>query len=153
MGTPQALPSSSSSSELFSSYDSEFIRELNNTVFPGELPQPLHEHPVDTTTSSPPSCKRRRSQEVDSDPSHHVLPPLPSADQEEDIDSTIYGASRFGQFGEYMRRKRAKLQIQNTQFEEEDGAIGQGQSSSQIFRGLAIYVRQTLCAQCLCDLR
>ncbi|KAI0263775.1 hypothetical protein BC834DRAFT_971141 [Gloeopeniophorella convolvens] len=28
-------------------------------------------------------------------------------------ESDTYGASRFGEFGEYMRRKRAKLQIQN----------------------------------------
>jgi hypothetical protein len=31
-----------------------------------------------------------------------------------EVDEAVYGASRFGYFGEYMRRKRAKLQIQNT---------------------------------------
>lgn len=51
-----------------------------------------------------------------------------------------YGAATFGGFGKYMRRKRAKLQIQNAQIfmgdkhEETEGV------TSQIFKGLAIYV-------------
>lgn len=47
----------------------------------------------------------------------------------------IYGASRFGEYGEYMRRKRAKLQIQNAALHATDDA-----SASGIFKGLAIYV-------------
>ena len=47
-------------------------------------------------------------------------------------DDEVYGASHFGQFGEYMRRKRAKLQIQNA-------ALAQTEDSG-IFRGLSIYV-------------
>ena len=50
-----------------------------------------------------------------------------------DADSDTYAASRFGHFGEYMRRKRAKLQIQNAHWEDQDHC-------KQIFRGLAIYV-------------
>jgi hypothetical protein len=52
-------------------------------------------------------------------------------------DGTIYGASRFGNFGEYMRRKRAKLQIQNASMDTE--ASGEGKSN--IFKGISVYVR------------
>lgn len=52
-------------------------------------------------------------------------------------DGAIYGASRFGHFGEYMRRKRAKLQIQNASMDTE--ASGEGKSS--IFKGISVYVR------------
>ncbi len=53
------------------------------------------------------------------------------------LDSDAYGASRFGEFGEYMRRKRAKLQIQNAEM----GDTSRGEASrSQLFKGLAIYV-------------
>ena len=47
----------------------------------------------------------------------------------------VYGAAKFRNFGEYMFRKRAKLQIQNDQLgdtEEKKGAI---------FKDVAIYVR------------
>ncbi|KAK0187197.1 hypothetical protein F5146DRAFT_766832 [Armillaria mellea] len=46
-------------------------------------------------------------------------------------DDAIYGPAHFGNFGEYMQRKRAKLQIQNSEFESNSGGI---------FKGLAIYI-------------
>ena len=53
------------------------------------------------------------------------------------LDSYTYGASRFGEFGEYMARKRAKLQVQNTELEDdEDGEAPR----SRIFHGLQLYV-------------
>ncbi|THG97509.1 hypothetical protein EW026_g4505 [Hermanssonia centrifuga] len=52
------------------------------------------------------------------------------------MSSNTYGASRFGEFGEYMSRKRAKLQIQNAEMDGDDGAV----ESSRIFRGLQIYI-------------
>ena len=55
-----------------------------------------------------------------------------------DIENDTYGASRFGGFGEYMSRKRAKLQIQNAELEQ-PSATGDG-AKSQIFKGIAIYV-------------
>ncbi|KAK2460652.1 hypothetical protein APHAL10511_007122 [Amanita phalloides] len=51
----------------------------------------------------------------------------------DEADDEIYGASHFGRFGQYMRRKRAKLQIQNA-------AIAQGEHDSHIFHGLSIYI-------------
>lgn len=47
-----------------------------------------------------------------------------------ETDEAIYGASRFGHFGEYMSRKRAKLQIQNA-----------SERKSDIFKGISVYVR------------
>ncbi|KIL68526.1 hypothetical protein M378DRAFT_184959 [Amanita muscaria Koide BX008] len=52
-------------------------------------------------------------------------------DEAGDID--IYGASHFGQFGEYMRRKRAKLQIQNA-------TLTQPGEDTVLFRGLSIHI-------------
>ena len=52
-------------------------------------------------------------------------------------DGTVYGASRFGHFGEYMRRKRAKLQIQNESMDVETS----GEGKSNIFKGISVYVR------------
>ncbi|VDC00972.1 unnamed protein product [Peniophora sp. CBMAI 1063] len=52
---------------------------------------------------------------------------------DEYLGEEIYGAAHFGEFGEYMRRKRAKLQIQNTELEE-------GSGRSQIFKDLSIYI-------------
>ncbi|KIJ63335.1 hypothetical protein HYDPIDRAFT_92853 [Hydnomerulius pinastri MD-312] len=49
----------------------------------------------------------------------------------------IYGASRFGHFGEYMRRKRAKLQIQNANLDAGGDSNG---VKSNIFQGIAVYV-------------
>jgi len=48
-----------------------------------------------------------------------------------------YGAATFGDFGEYMSRKRAKLQVQNQTLTSGTG-LG---ISSKIFQGIGIYVR------------
>lgn len=49
----------------------------------------------------------------------------------------IYGAAKFAGFGEYMFRKRAKLQIQNQQLTEGETAADKPRG---IFHGVAIYV-------------
>jgi DNA repair protein REV1 len=74
-----------------------------------------------------PSLKRRRLEALEKREST-IRSDIP---QDEDI----YGASRFGGYGEYMRRKRAKLQIQNTALRDSNES-----SDSGIFRGLSIYV-------------
>ncbi|KAG5650978.1 hypothetical protein H0H81_010325 [Sphagnurus paluster] len=55
------------------------------------------------------------------------------ADRDPENDD-IYGESRFGEIGEYMRRKRAKLQIQNAELESAN------RSGSTLFNGLSIYI-------------
>ena len=53
------------------------------------------------------------------------------------LNSHTYGASAFGGFGEYMTRKRAKLQVQNQTLTSESVP----EITSNIFRGIGIYVR------------
>jgi len=50
-------------------------------------------------------------------------------------DGAMYEPVGFGEFGAYMRNKRAKLQVQNKDLVE------QAKGLPQIFRGLHIYVR------------
>lgn len=103
--------------------DPELLAVLQNIELPGDngsLPTPNainHEPPPSTQ----PSLKRKYVPDEDDD--DDALEP-PSED--------IYGAAVFGGFGQYMRRKRAKLQIQNAEIVEAP--------KSRIFNGLAIYV-------------
>ena len=83
--------------------------------------------------SSAESRKRQRISEADERAGHHEV--LASVEEKDSYMSTYtYGASRFGGFGEYMTRKRAKLQIQNAEMTNEDEGV------SKIFSGLQIYV-------------
>lgn len=50
-----------------------------------------------------------------------------------------YNPVGFGEFGRYMRNKRAKLQLQNKALIEEDS-----KEVAQVFKGLAIYVRSPI---------
>ncbi|KAH7890064.1 hypothetical protein F5I97DRAFT_1934831 [Phlebopus sp. FC_14] len=63
--------------------------------------------------------------------------PLSTAQGAVEDDPEIYGASRFGHFGEYMHRKRAKLQIQNANM---DFGGGSKEGKSALFRGISVYV-------------
>ncbi|KAH9989747.1 hypothetical protein BJV77DRAFT_1061146 [Russula vinacea] len=94
-------PTSSNSSALFES-DDTFLEALVGVVLPGD------------------SRYKKRAYSVSSDDEHPALAhsPVHAPDNSGTgsyMDSDAYGASRFGGFGEYMRRKRAKLQIQNTE--------------------------------------
>ena len=53
------------------------------------------------------------------------------------LDSHTYGASTFDGFGEYMTRKRAKLQVQNQILT----SVSELETTSKIFQGIGIYVR------------
>ena len=53
------------------------------------------------------------------------------------LNSGVYGAATFGDFGEYMTRKRAKLQVQNQTL----ASGSELETSSNIFQGIGIYVR------------
>lgn len=88
------------------------------------------------------SRKRPRSISPDThEPATQRLPTHPPAAGQAYLDTETYGASRFGELGQYMRRKRAKLQIQNAHINErDDGEGGEMIERSRIFQGLAIYV-------------
>ena len=130
---PQA--SQSNSSDYFEDEDSQFLEALGAAVLPGDLPkEPDLGDPEEEQLALPPpfqpSLKRRHSDT--------------SLDEEKNdselnvIENDTYGASRFGGFGEYMRRKRAKLQIQNAELEQP--STTDDVAKSQIFKGIAIYV-------------
>ncbi|KAI9433918.1 DNA repair protein [Lactarius indigo] len=90
---------------------------------------------------SPPLAQsryRKRAHSVSSN-DEPARPPTnsPTGVSSSHLDSDTYGASRFGEFGEYMRRKRAKLQIQNAEM----GGTPRGEASgSQLFKDLSIHV-------------
>ena len=137
--------------------DPEFVKALAEVQIPDEA-APMsststtadnanEDEPEDDgmPPSTQPSLKRRRTPDSDDDSddrgaSKHAV--LSSVDQDKVkaayLSSDTYGASRFGGFGEYMQRKRQKLQIQNAEIDDEDGETTQ--VSSKIFKGLQIYV-------------
>lgn len=129
--------SQSNSSDYFEHEDSQFLEALGTAVLPGDIPNgPESPDPEEESQelAPPPPCqpslKRQHSHisldEEKNDPGLNV------------IENDPYGASRFGGFGEYMSRKRAKLQIQNAELEQ-TGATGDV-AKSQIFKGITIYV-------------
>ncbi|KAH7911901.1 hypothetical protein BJ138DRAFT_1125667 [Hygrophoropsis aurantiaca] len=142
MAQPQALePSGSASSDLFGPDDPELMEILQTMVLPGDKPviKPTAAEPVHlTTATAKPSLKRGRSPNQSPVPSPPPVVTSVSKDGNSlENDAAIYGASSFGGFGEYMRRKRAKLQIQNQNL---DVAQPHSTNNSNIFQGLAIYI-------------
>lgn len=134
------LHSSGASSDLFGPDDPGFLEALHNTALPGDA-ETAGADALDAVVPPPctqPGLKRCRSPDVDDAlPSDSALPVLANDNGSSYMDTHTYGPSRFGQFGEYMHRKRAKLQLQNTELDDEqDGVVG----GSKIFKGLAIYI-------------
>lgn len=82
-----------------------------------EFLEALMDMPVDSPSRALPP-KRKRS-------SSPIPATLPSG---ADYDEAVYGSTKFGDWGDYMRKKRAKLQIQNSV------------ATTGIFKGLAIHV-------------
>ncbi|KAF9028865.1 hypothetical protein BDP27DRAFT_1387042 [Rhodocollybia butyracea] len=105
------MATSSNSSDYFSSQGSEFLEALAKTKLPGDIgydgdaSEDLSKHGEVREVSPPPPNQKallvssKRKLEAD--------------DSKDSHDEQIYGAARFGDFGQYMKRKRAKLQIQN----------------------------------------
>ncbi|PPQ70407.1 hypothetical protein CVT26_013824 [Gymnopilus dilepis] len=135
--------SQSNSSDYFESDDPDFLEALGNAVLPGDLPLDTKNAEDDShhdasedleplLPSTQPSLKRRYSAYRLSDDDE---PPPDQAPRKDDSDDDIYGAAHFGDFGEYMRRKRAKLQIQNAAISQTGDGL-----KSQIFKGIAIYI-------------
>jgi hypothetical protein len=87
---------------------------------------------------------KKRAYSVSSEDEHpeqaHYPVHSPDGGTSSYLDSNTYGASRFGGFGEYMRRKRAKLQIQNAEMGSSTPMVTT--STSKLFSGLSIHVGQ-----------
>ena len=120
----------SSNAEMRSKHSPIVLREDD------EPPLPQLESPTPAQ-----SRYKKRAYSVSSDDEHPALAyseaGSPNRISGSYLDSDTYGASRFGGFGEYMRRKRAKLQIQNAEIGDISGA---GTSKSKLFNGLSIHV-------------
>ncbi|KIP07473.1 hypothetical protein PHLGIDRAFT_29976 [Phlebiopsis gigantea 11061_1 CR5-6] len=135
------------SSDYWEEDDPEFLALLNNIVIPGETVQP-HNVADDTSNNvdkipavaAPISRKRPRSPEPGPNEDLQDRTTLSLVDNGSQsttyLKSHTYGASSFGGFGEYMQRKRAKLQIQNAEMDEEEGLA----PKNRIFKGLQIYI-------------
>lgn len=87
---------------------------------------------------------KKRAYSVSSDDEHteqaHSPPHSPGRGTSTYLNPDTYGASRFGGFGEYMRRKRAKLQIQNSEIGSTTPMVIT--PTSKLFSGLSIHVGQ-----------
>lgn len=124
----QAL-SQTNSSDYYDDDDPLFLDALADAVLPGDQPlegdnepgDALSEEELEPPPAAQPCLKRKRS-------------PTPEPEDEPTVEDDIYGPASFGGFGEYMHRKRAKLQIQNDHIAKEG-------ERSQIFKDLSIYVR------------
>ncbi|KAG2354376.1 hypothetical protein BDR07DRAFT_1548628 [Suillus spraguei] len=127
MVKPFQSSASTDSSDLFGPGDPEFLEALRNVVLPG-----------DQITAPQESLNRKRlrdeSDEQQVGATSHGTLTHGLGDTEGNPE--IYGASRFGHFGEYMHRKCAKLQIQNATLDASQD-VG---ARKKIFSGLSIYI-------------
>jgi hypothetical protein len=145
MGEPPAT-ASSTSSDYFEPEDPAFNEALQNTVLPGDaedvsqLDAALNPEDYADPIQTQHTLKRSHSmvEDLDETLSSPCVIPLEEHLDLSDEDQETYGASTFGGFGQYMRRKRAKLQIQNAQMDDTDDKSSE---KSRIFQGIAIYVR------------
>ncbi|KZS98859.1 DNA repair protein [Sistotremastrum niveocremeum HHB9708] len=88
------------------------------------------ERPLSMTAEEVPDAKYPRLMEEDRSVDVDLSGEQPKTSGEFEV----YGPSKFGEFGDYFRRRRAKLQIQNSQL------VGEGEKTGGIFSGLAIYI-------------
>ncbi|KAK0218760.1 hypothetical protein IW262DRAFT_1387303 [Armillaria fumosa] len=96
----------------------------------GARHQDLGDEPFEPPPLTQPCLKRKYDDDSPSD-NDEAGDPSTKRHHAEQGDDAIYGPAHFGNFGEYMQRKRAKLQIQNSEFESNGGGV---------FKGLAIYI-------------
>jgi DNA repair protein REV1 len=152
----------SKSSDYFDN-DPEFLKALAEVALPGSISNLSgksedkdrslssgNQYDVEETKMPPstqPCLKRRYRDSSDdegqsqNDSHHNVLTSIAHSESDATyLNSNTYGASHFGDWGEYMRRKRQKLQVQNTEINEG----GTSSHMSQIFRGIQIYVSHGL---------
>ncbi|KAG6819804.1 hypothetical protein H0H93_008499 [Arthromyces matolae] len=127
------VSSQTNSSDYFEEDDPAFLEALATTTLPGDVYMEYEPRDEDNSSqelepppASQPSLKRSRLEVYEE---RAKLGRSETAGGED-----IYGQSHFGDYGEYMHRKRAKLQIQNAEIEKETSG------GNNIFKGLAIYI-------------
>ena len=102
---------------------------------PCAQPRPKRPRPEDSDDESEGIARHRGLSSIDGDPKKAGY-----------LASDVYGAAHFGDFGQYMSRKRAKLQVQNAEMGEDEVGGEEVSQKSRIFQGLQIYVRGLLVA-------
>ncbi|KAI0781503.1 DNA repair protein [Trametes elegans] len=144
----QATQNSTNSSDYFDD-DPSFLQAITEVPLPTSVPRNESDAPPPAqqpTREGHPAALKQRSQKRARSPDdlgrddgtqYHGV--LTSVDEEgvSYLNSHTYGAARFGEFGEYMARKRAKLQLQNAEMDVDGEDPDQ---KSKIFRGLQIYI-------------
>ena len=135
---PESSENSQNTSDYFGEDDTNFLKALQSMTLPGDKPQNEHTQ----LTNHPNAIEDDYNEET------HFLPAQSGlkrrfcdAELEQERDDAIYGASHFGQFGEYIKRKRAKLQIQNHELQNQTNANERKQPG--LFQGIAIHVSST----------
>ena len=141
----------SGSSDYFQDDDPEFLKALSEVKLPGdpssspsELSPPPCAQPPRRSVASQKRQRDTDDEDEDDTPrshrnTHNVLASIDDDEKKSEyMNNYTYGASRFGEFGEYMTRKRAKLQVQNADMDDGEGLAGL--PGSRIFQGLQIYV-------------
>jgi hypothetical protein len=120
-----------------SSSNTRFLSKHSHLSQDDQLSLPQLESPTPAQ-----SRYKKRAYSVSSDDEHpeQAHSPVPDRDTSSYLDSDTYGASRFGGFGEYMRRKRAKLQVQNAEIGSSTPMVIA--PTSKLFSGLSIHVGQ-----------
>ena len=108
-----------SSFSLYPSSEDEYLEQLRAAVRPGDVEER--------------SLKKRKRVAEPNSPVLAVQPQVVQVQEQDDV----YGPMRFGDFGEYMRHKRAKLQIQDADLRDKKLEFS---DKPKIFKGLAIYV-------------
>jgi len=128
----------SQSSDLFGEDDPDFLDALSKTPLPTLAPEDSSLQGVTVDEHETLKRKRTSSPAPEDDASFPQKSRLLEF-EESYGDETIYGASKFHGWGEYMHRKRAKLSIQNDEMEANSGG-----KKSEVFKGLALHVRTVL---------
>ncbi|PVG02317.1 DNA repair protein [Serendipita vermifera] len=130
-----SVAKSSQSTNLFGDDQDDFEEALMEIDFePRSGQNDQTDSKAPGVSATPTTPHKRKHSEVESEPledeidiDHSALANIRRKTDKNDI----YGASTFGDWGEYMARKRAKLQIQNKDLLE---------TGSGIFKGIEIYV-------------
>lgn len=127
----------SASTDYFGDDDSAYLNALQDVTIPEGSPSFSHDRP-DVRSSVKRPRSPGSSDEEDDNNHHRVLSSVDHNEQKSQYlkDETTYGAASFGGFGEYMARKRAKLQIQNAELDVSEDMSTKG----KLFTGLQIHI-------------
>lgn len=136
----------SRSSDYFSDYDSDFLAALDEATLPGDVARASNVAEAPDKEEEP-SRKRPRSPDSEEDSGSRKRMALVGDNNQISayLNSNTYGEAHFGDFGEYMHRKRAKLQLQNAEISTEGD---EPDAKSRLFGGLEIYVRTAFPSTC-----